>query len=145
MKELELIEKQEQSGNTEMYLIKVGMFYHAYNAGAYAIAKLMHYKIRRESRKYGDVLMVGFPLTRVDAVISKIKEVGGNIGKESGDLIAFSCIDNTQDLSIVETIGKNKKEGNNNDISEVIRNFDLINSSPMDAINFISLLKNMLR
>ena len=76
MKELELIEKQEQSGNTEMYLIKVGMFYHAYNAGAYAIAKLMHYKIRRESRKYGDVLMVGFPLTRVDAVISKIKEVG---------------------------------------------------------------------
>ena len=32
-----------------------------------------------------------------------------------------------------------------NDISEVIRNFDLINSSPMDAINFISLLKNMLR
>lgn len=145
MKESELIEKQEESDNLDMYLIKVGMFYHAYNAGAYAIAKLMHYKVRKISRKYGDVLTVGFPSNMLDTVISKIKEVGGILGNESGDLIKFYGIDNAPDLSILGTIDKSEKQGNNNEISEVIRNFDLINSSPMDAINFISLLKNMLK
>ena len=43
MKERDLIGLQEKADNQKLYLIKVGMFYHAYNAGAYAIAKLMHY------------------------------------------------------------------------------------------------------
>ena len=73
MKERDLIGLQEKADNQKLYLIKVGMFYHAYNAGAYAIAKLMHYKIKRKHRKEGDILVAGFPVANLQNVICSIR------------------------------------------------------------------------
>ena len=46
MTEQELIRKQEEGGNETLYLMKVGMFFHAYDAGAFALARLMHYRVK---------------------------------------------------------------------------------------------------
>lgn len=51
MTEQELIRKQEEGGNETLYLMKVGMFFHAYDAGAFALARLMHYRVKRKARK----------------------------------------------------------------------------------------------
>ena len=62
MTEQELIRKQEEGGNETLYLMKVGMFFHAYDAGAFALARLMHYRVKRKARKGGrEVLVAGFP------------------------------------------------------------------------------------
>ena len=80
MTEQELIKKQEEGGNSTLYLMKVGMFFHAYEAGAFALARLMHYRVKRKARKGGrEVLMAGFPADRLEVVAERIVAAGGKV------------------------------------------------------------------
>ena len=73
MTEQELIRKQEEGGNETLYLMKVGMFFHAYDAGAFALARLMHYRVKRKARKGGrEVLVAGFPADSPPTVAGRI-------------------------------------------------------------------------
>lgn len=145
MKEKDLIELQEKTENKKLYLTKVGMFYHAYNAGAYAIARLMHYKIKRKHRKDGDILSAGFPVGNLQDVIRCIENQGGTICSRTENSVVFSGLDILPDEALIETDALSSS-GNVHDaaLKDAIRNFDLMNSSPMNAMNFISILKKMI-
>jgi len=144
MKELELIKKQKSSDNKYLYLVKVGMFYHAYDAAAYAISRLMHYKIKRKHRRAGDVLVAGFPISGIQKAIDMITSAGGEISKEAEDVIVFSGIDASADEKmIVEEKEIKQNMAINYPLVDAIKSFDLMNSSPMNAMHFISVLKSM--
>lgn len=144
MKELELIEKQKSGDNKYLYLVKVGMFYHAYDAAAYAISRLMHYKIKRKHRRGGDVLVAGFPISGIQKAIDMITSAGGEVSKEAEDAIVFSGIDASADEKmIVEEKEIKQNMAINYPLVEAIKSFDLMNSSPMNAMHFISVLKSM--
>lgn len=145
MKELELIEKQKSGDNKYLYLVKVGMFYHAYDAAAYAISRLMHYKIKRKHRRGGDVLVAGFPISGIQKAIDMITSVGGEVSKEAENVIVFSGIDASADEKmIVEEKDIKQNMAINYPLVDAIKSFDLMNSSPMNAMNFISILKAMI-
>jgi DNA mismatch repair ATPase MutS len=144
MKELELIEKQKSGDNKYLYLVKVGMFYHAYDAAAYAISRLMHYKIKRKHRRGGDVLVAGFPISGIQKAIDMITSAGGEVSKEAEDVIVFSGIDASADEKmIVEEKDIKQNMAINYPLVDAIKSFDLMNSSPMNAMHFISVLKSM--
>lgn len=146
MKELELIEKQKSGDNKYLYLVKVGMFYHAYDAAAYAISRLMHYKIKRKHRRGGDVLVAGFPISGIQKAIDMITSAGGKISEEADGVIVFTGIDASADENMVVD-DKEKEIKKNTSINyplvDAIKSFDLMNSSPMNAMHFISVLKSM--
>ena len=58
MTEQELIDRQRARNDGTFYLMKVGMFYHAYDAGAYALARTMGYRVKCKPRKGGDGVLV---------------------------------------------------------------------------------------
>lgn len=147
MKEAIIIEMQKNSSGKNMYLVKVGMFYHAYDSAAFAIARLMHYKVKRKHRRCGDVLVAGFPIPQLENIIKKIVEAGGMMVEKNDDYIVFSGIDSSADNSLV--VDDVQKQTSNikfvdTPLREAIRNYDLMNSSPMNAMNFISILKAMI-
>ena len=147
MKEMDIIEMQKNSSGKNMYLVKVGMFYHAYDSAAFAIARLMHYKVKRKHRRSGDVLVAGFPIPQLDNIIKKIVEAGGMMVEKNDDYIVFSGIDSSPDDSLV--VDDVQKQTSNTKfvdtpLREAIKNYDLMNSSPMNAMNFISILKGMI-
>ena len=47
MTEKEILQEQETIGQTAFYLIAVGMFYHAYGCGAFALARATGYRVLR--------------------------------------------------------------------------------------------------
>ena len=147
MKEAIIIEMQKNSSGKNMYLVKVGMFYHAYDSAAFAIARLMHYKVKRKHRRCGEVLVAGFPIPQLENIIKKIVEAGGMMVEKNDDYIVFSGIDSSADNSLV--VDDVQKQTSNikfvdTPLREAIRNYDLMNSSPMNAMNFISILKAMI-
>ena len=147
MKEIEIIAQQKQSGNKKLYLMKVGMFYHAYNAAAFALAHLMHYKVKRRHRRCGDVLVAGFPVSGIEKAINKIVDVGGSIDKRTDDMIIFTGVDTSADESMIANDTANAVNTSVvacSPLIDAIKNFDLMNSSPMNAMHFILVLKSMI-
>ena len=147
MKETDIIALQKNSNGKNMYLVKVGMFYHAYDSAAFAIARLMHYKVKRKHRRCGDVLVAGFPIPQLENIIKKIVEAGGMMAEKNDDYIVFSGIDSSADDSLV--VDDVQRQTSNikfvdTPLRAAIRNYDLMNSSPMNAMNFISILKAMI-
>lgn len=76
MTEQEIIEKQRKSNNTELYLLRVGMFFHAYDAAAFAVARLTGYKVMRRQRRMGEVLTCGFPTAKLQDVKTLAEKAG---------------------------------------------------------------------
>ena len=50
MTEKEVLQQQETNGQTAFYLIAVGMFYHAYGCGAFALARTTGYRVLRKQK-----------------------------------------------------------------------------------------------
>lgn len=50
MTEKEVLQLQEANDQTAFYLIAVGMFYHAYGCGAFALARATGYRVLRGHR-----------------------------------------------------------------------------------------------
>ena len=45
MTEKEILQQQESNGQTAFYLMAVGMFYHAYGCGAFALSRATGYRV----------------------------------------------------------------------------------------------------
>ena len=102
MTEKEVIQKQEENGQQEFYLIQIGSFIHAYGQGAFALARATGYKVKRKHRKLGEVLTAGFPVTRIEQVMEKIVAAGGEAAPlEDGKTWLFNGIDGTPDESMI--------------------------------------------
>jgi DNA mismatch repair ATPase MutS len=137
MNEQEIIAKQEESGNALLYLMKMGMFFHAYGAAAYALSHV-HYRVIEKLRCHGVKLVTaGFPVSRLSHVIEKIKEVGGKVNVVSDNIVEFSDVD-TSMVKAEHQLGVEN-------ILKIIRDYDLSNSTPLGAINFIARLQETLK
>jgi len=166
MTEIEILQRQEQSGNQEFYLILIGRFYHAYGHGAFALARLTGYQVRRMQRKLGEVLVVGFPIDRFDSVLNKVRDNGGEMESVDSKTWKFRGLDGTPDLSMVTEPKPQPTpqvqlpvatapsepvevlESHASDeygwLIEAVRSFDLSLARPVDAMIFLSDLKQRL-
>lgn len=138
MNEQEIIAKQEESGNTLLYLMKVGMFFHAYGTAAYALSHVAHYRVIEKLRRHGKLVTAGFPVSRLSHVIETIKGAGGKVNVVSDNMVEFSDVD----ISTVKAEHQHDEKGN---ILKTIRDYDLSNSTPLGAINFIARLQEELK
>jgi hypothetical protein len=145
IKEQELIKKQEESGNEVLCLMKIGYFFHAYNAGAYALARVMKYRVRKKVRRSGlEMITAGFPADNLESVIVCIKAAGGQILSQTDDWIEFTGIDCTSEgIVVMELEKKVKLEPQDANVIEAIRSFDLLHSTPLDAVNFVGYLQTL--
>ena len=145
IKEQELIKKQEESGNEVLCLMKIGYFFHAYNAGAYALARVMKYRVRKKVRRSGlEMITAGFPADNLESVIVCIKAAGGQILSQTDDWVEFTGIDCTSEgIVVMEPEKKVKLEPQDANVIEAIRSFDLLHSTPLDAVNFVGYLQTL--
>ena len=56
MTERDILDRQEQNGNSEFYLMLIGKFLHAYGNGAFALSRSTGYRVLRKQRKGADTL-----------------------------------------------------------------------------------------
>jgi|WetSurMetagenome_2_1015567.scaffolds.fasta_scaffold08976_5 DNA mismatch repair ATPase MutS len=140
MKEQEIIEKQNANDNKLLYLIKLGMFFHAYEAAAYALANVTHYRVIEKLRRHGTKLLTaGFPSDQLPKVISKIENAGGKVKVVSDVLVEFS------NIKFTAVTAEHPQEKEDSGIVDMIRQYDLSKSTPLSAINFIACLQDKLK
>jgi len=148
MGEKDVIMKQEENGNQEYYLILIGSFYHAYEAGAFALARATGYRVHRKHRKMGDILTCGFPADRLYGVVRKIEDAGGSASQlPEGKAWRFSGIDGTADENMVKDSVMNKGAAPlaMQDIARAITDFNLSTATPLQAMMFIGELQKRIR
>lgn len=153
MTERELIEQQNINGCDVFYLLKVGMFYHAYEKGAFALAGLMNYSVRRKRRKgLGKILVSGFPLQSLPKVINRIQEENGTVETIDEGLYVFSGIGFSTDFPVIEETESEriiwKTDIDDSLIHDIIReidSFEIGNSTPIDALLFIQKIQSKIR
>ena len=161
MTEKEVLDKQEQAGNSEFFLILIGRFYHAYGNGAFALSRITGYHVRRKQRKMGEVLVLGFPIDLFDSVRDRVRDAGGEMEPIDGKTWKFHGIDGTPDLSMVsepkpESGGQPEFRVHDRSsvayhattdswLEDAVRHFDLSMATPMDAMLFVNSLKQRLR
>lgn len=153
MTEQELIKKQEEGGNETLYLMKVGMFFHAYEAGAFALARVMHYRVKRKPRKGGrEVLVAGFPADHLPVVAERIRAAGGKVLTQTDTWVEFAGLDCTADAALVDepkAVNAGKPQTATEDKADEwkrkILSFDLSQSTPLQALNFLASVQNELK
>ena len=153
MTERELIARQEAGNNETLYLMKVGMFFHAYEAGAFALARLMRYRVKRKTRKGGrEVLVAGFPADNLPVVAERIRAAGGKVLAQTDTWVEFAGLDCAADTALVDEPKavdtdrpKNTTEDKADEWKRKILDYDLSHATPLDAMNFLSAVQKELR
>ena len=79
----------------------VGMFYHAYDCGAFALSRATGYRVLLKHRKGGDILTCGFPATQLEAVLQRLREAGGVVEQAGEKTFLFRGLDGTTDESMI--------------------------------------------
>lgn len=102
MTEKEVITRQEENGNSTFYLIRIGLFFKAYEHGAFALHRATGYAVKRRHRKTGCLLQAGFPAHVIEAVCRKLADQGAEVRKINDETWTFSGIDGTPDDAVVE-------------------------------------------
>jgi len=86
--EEDVIALQRESVNNIFYLVKKGYFFYAYNEGAHALSRIMHYPTKREIRTNGlEILVAEFPADQLAVVLEHIEEQGGQVLLVSDDWV----------------------------------------------------------
>ena len=155
MTEKEILQLQDENQQTAFYLIAVGMFYHAYGCGAYALARATGYRVLRKHRKHGDVLVCGFPANQLDMVLQRLREAGGEVEQTGEKTFLFRGLDGTPDDKLIAeqkpqiAISPSKEvlqpEASFSWLANELLSFNLSLSTPMDAMNLIARLQKRLR
>jgi len=104
MTEKEILQLQEANGQKAFYLVAVGMFYHAYGCGAFALSRATGYRVLRKQCKCGDVLVCGFPANQLDTVLQRIREAGGEVEQTGEKTFLFRGLDGMPDESMIVEI-----------------------------------------
>jgi len=73
-----------------------------------------------------------------------IKAAGGQILSQTDDWVEFTGIDCTSEgIVVMEPEKKVKLVPQDTDVVEAIRSFDLLHSTPLDAVNFVGYLQTL--
>lgn len=155
MTEKEILEHQQQTDNTEFYLMLVGKFLHAYGHGAFALSRGTGYRVMRKARKDGEIITSGFPVDRLESVRDRLRDAGGYIEQINDKLYRFGGIDGTPDDNMVEASAPSVKNSNATPgpiperggewLREAVIGYNLSMSTPMDAMNFIAKLQQQIK
>jgi len=101
MTEKEILQLQDENQRNAFYLIAVGMFYHAYGCGAFALARATGYRVLSKHRKGGDILTCGFPANQLDTVLQRLREAGGVVEQVGEKTFLFCGLDGTPDKKLI--------------------------------------------
>jgi hypothetical protein len=155
MTEKEILQQQETNGQKSFYLIAVGMFYHAYGCGAFALSRATGYRVLRKHRKHGDILTCGFPVNQLEMVLQRIREADGEVEQTGEKTFLFRGLDGTPDERLIEeqkpqiATSPSKEvlqpEASFSWLANELLSFNLSLSTPMDAMNLIARLQKRLR
>ena len=141
----------QQQDTTKIFLFKEGIFYKAYNEGAFLLRD-RNYKVTIKKIKSieNEVLSIGFPVS----VFDKIKE-----NKQSKVYDNYVCLqtnivyndkmysewrDNQAATNSNNSGTSNTKEINNKALIESIKNFPLANKTPMEVFMWVANLQKMI-
>ena len=161
MTEKEILEKQ-QAKPDEFYLVRVGIFLRAYGNGAFALGRATGYRVVRKERKSGAVEVCGFPASQFELVRPRLETAGAQLEELGEDMWLIHGLDGTPDESLVtiepprvkgrtmtivssEEPALNFPQADFDWLAEAIKSFNLSLSTPMDAMQFISVLQQELR
>lgn len=157
MTEQEILRLQEANGQRSFYLVLVGKFLHACGHGAFALSRATGYRVMRKQRKWGEVMVCGFPIDRFDQVRDRIRDAGGDISSQNDKIWMFRGPDGTPDPQMVcepapkpEPLSKGQMAtaapaaGDYGWLAEAVRGFNLSRSTPVDAMMFINTLQHRL-
>ena len=155
MTEKEILQQQDANQQTACYLIAVGMFYHAYGCGAFALSRATGYRVLRKHRKHSDILTCGFPVNQLEMVLQRIREADGEVEQTGEKTFLFRGLDGTPDERLIEeqkpqiAISPSKEvlqpEASFSWLANELLSFNLSLSTPMDAMNLIARLQKRLR
>lgn len=150
MTEREILQQQEDNGQTTFVMMLVGGFYHAYGHGAFALARATGYRVMRKRRKAGELLMTGFPASQLPKVLERIALVGGSATPQDGEerLWLLSGLDGTPDSYMIAPDSSKTRNGREESMTpvvfsvvETLRQFPLATASPIDAIVMVGQLQ----
>lgn len=161
-------EKIDNSANhTRFTLYKEGLFYKCHNEDAMVFVKnIREYKVSKNFVKSvgEDVYSIGFPVSEIKkgslSLANILEKIGAKSFEESGDDVIF-ILDNAEVKSNyniwIDTLKQEMpvamvKEPESpymsidvlGSITDMIKDFDLANSTPMQGLNFIQQLKSVL-
>ena len=124
----EICNRQRETGNGEMYLNLSGVFWHAYDGAAFALARITGYEIKKLKTK--NRYDLGFGEKSLNKVLALMWENGFQIEnyQEGDDLVRFSGgnpeIDDDMVAVKADSVGKAAKAGGVNlskeDIMELL-------------------------
>jgi hypothetical protein len=139
----DVIAEQRESRNHVLYLVKKGIFFHAYDAGAYALFRVMHYRVKRKVRKNGlEVLAAGFPADKIGVVLEHIEEHGGQVLLVADDWVQFTGVNPTPDgIPVVDEDKPMSSRKMELTVLSQLRMYDLRHATPLDTMNFVARLK----
>lgn len=151
MTEQEIIDRQQRTGGSELLLMQVGSFVHAYGPGAFALARLMGYRVvRRQRKSLGEVLTTGFPVARMDLVARRIREAGGTLEQLDARTWQFGGLDTRPDEALVSSPSPRPATAPQPStaappaahwLMRELQAFDLANATPLEAMMFLSAMK----
>lgn len=153
MTERDILERQEQTGNRQYYLMLVGSFLHAYGHGAFALARLMGYRVVRKQRKGGEVLVTGFPANRLDMLRQRLADCGGLLQQVDTTTWTFEGVDGTPDAALVSTAAPRPAADADaapavstaDWLVERVLSFNLSQATPLEAMMFLGCLQQQIR
>lgn len=148
MTERDIIAQQEAAD--VRYLMQVGMFVHAYEGAAFAVARVTGYQIRTVHRRAGDIRMLGFGVAQLPAVVERLQAAGITVRQETDGLWIFTGGDTTEDASLIAPAKPAKQRraeaaeessvSSDSLLAEVL-GYNLAASTPMAAMLFLSELQ----
>ena len=164
MTERELIDRQHNDGC--YYLMQVGLFWHAYEEGAFALARITGYGVRRLKRRDNTIVhLLGFPDSSLKHVEEILCQHSISLDVVNGDtrLLCFCGGDGSFDETFVREHRKTPSQQQGQSVNpgmdmesgvkidtmgkqlvNEVRDYDLLNATPIDALMFVTKLKRML-
>ena len=160
MTEREILDRQEQGGQREFYLVRVGLFLRAYGCGAFALSRATGYRVVRQQRKRGAVDVCGFPSAQLDLVRQRLQAAGAEVEQSGDDCWLFRGVDGTPDPAMVAEPAHTPEPRLQTQyatteilpaadgygwLAQAVKDFNLSQSTPMDAMVFMNTLQQEIR
>lgn len=111
----------------------------------------MHYRVKRKARKGGrEVLVAGFPADSLPTVAERIETAGGKVLVQTDTWVEFAGLDATQDDTLIDgsfpaSAGENRTACKAEEWKRRILDYDLSESTPLQAMNFLADVQHELR
>jgi hypothetical protein len=151
----EIIKTQKETG--DVLLVRRGKFYNGFNEGAFFLGHLRHYQVKEKRLEDGTTYyQAGFPPVVLDSLLKEVDKAGGKVVEHAADgsLIRLHGVETAYDEKLITVTDpslllqprkiRSRVRSVKADIEEVILQYDLANKTPIDALNFINELRNLI-